>query len=103
MAPAADDVPAKGDELPVVARMVVEIRSDGTRTVARGALDDRVADQKVALEIEAGSLLSLTKSLAKAMLDVPSLARLAVRGSWRKATRRLPPRLRGSKDPNFDE
>jgi len=26
------------DELPVVARLVIEIRSDGTRTVARGGL-----------------------------------------------------------------
>jgi len=29
------------DDLPVVARLVVEIRSDGRRTVARGGIEDR--------------------------------------------------------------
>jgi hypothetical protein len=82
---AADSQVAQdGDELPVVARMVVEIRSDGTRTVARGALDDRVSGQQVAMRFDAGSPLSLAKSLAKAILSVPSMARSSVRARLRR-------------------
>ena len=72
------------DELPVVARMVVEIRSDGTRTIARGALDDRVADQQVAIKIESASPLSLVRQLAGAILKAPSLGARA----WRARRRR---------------
>jgi hypothetical protein len=80
------------EELPVVARMVVEIRSDGTRTVARGALDDRASGQQVALRFDAASPLSLAKSLAKAIVSVPSIAR----SSWRARLRRKA--LRGKDD-----
>ena len=52
-------VPAPGDELPVVARLVVEIRSDGRRTVARGAMEDVASGQTVAVEARADSPLQL--------------------------------------------
>ena len=43
------------EDPPVVARLVVEIRSDGTRTVARGAIEDRTVGQTTAVQIEAGT------------------------------------------------
>ncbi len=65
---------AADEELPVVARMVVEIRSDGTRTVARGAIEDRIGDQQVAVEAEAGSPLELSAALTKLLLSAPLTA-----------------------------
>ena len=38
------------DEPPVVARLIVEIRSDGTRTIARGAIEDVASGQKTAID-----------------------------------------------------
>lgn len=67
------------DELPVVARMVVEIRSDGSRTIARGAAEDGVTGEKVALRFEGTTPLALALSLMKTMTQVPSLARAAVK------------------------
>ncbi len=67
------------EELPIVARLVVEIRSDGRRTIARGAIEDRVTDERAALEIESTTPLALARSLAKALLETPSLARAAVK------------------------
>lgn len=66
-------------EPPVVARMVVEIRSDGTRTIARGALEDLVTGERVALRADASSPLALAAELAKALLRTPVLATEAVR------------------------
>jgi len=63
-----------GDELPVVARMVVEIRSDGTRTVARGAVEDLLQGHQVAVEAKAGSPLELSRALAKMLLSAPFMA-----------------------------
>lgn len=67
------------DEPPVVARMVIEIRSDGTRTIARGAMEDAQSGERVAIEAKGTSPLSLAASLAKAMFGAPALARHAVR------------------------
>lgn len=75
-------------EPPVVARLVVEIRSDGRRTIARGALEDRIEDQQVAVEIDTGSPLSLAVSLARALAAVPGLVRQRVGNSARKSRRR---------------
>ena len=66
-------------EPPVVARMVVEIRSDGSRTIARGALEDLVTGERVALRADASSPLALAAELAKALLRTPVLATEAVR------------------------
>jgi hypothetical protein len=68
-------------DLPVVARLVVEIRSDGRRTIARGALEDRATDQRVAVEARGDSPLQLALALAKSLGTLPRLgARSAIRG-----------------------
>jgi len=65
------------EEPPVVARLIVEIRSDGSRTIARGAIEDVVTGQRTAIEARGTSPLSLALSLAKTMTMLP---RFAVRG-----------------------
>jgi hypothetical protein len=70
-------------ELPVVARLMVEIRSDGSYTVARGAMEDSVSGQKVAIEASGANPLALALSLAKSLTDVPWLARQAFRALMR--------------------
>jgi hypothetical protein len=65
---------AEADLPPVVARMVVEIRSDGTRTVARGALEDLQTGEKVALQANAQNPVALAQELTKALLKTPLLA-----------------------------
>ncbi len=67
------------DEPPVVARMIVEIRSDGTRTIARGALEDAANGERVAIEAHGSTPIALAASLARSMLSAPMLARQAVR------------------------
>ncbi len=76
-------VPDPG-ELPVVARLVVEIRSDGSYTVARGAMEDAVSGQKVAVEASGWSPLALPLSLAKSITGVPFLAAQAFRALIRR-------------------
>jgi hypothetical protein len=66
---------ASADEPPVIARLVVEIRSDGNRTVARGALEHGQLGERTCLEAEAASPLQLAFSLAKALFKVPAFAR----------------------------
>jgi hypothetical protein len=68
-----------GPELPIVARLVVEIRSDGTRTVARGAIEDHATNQRVAVEAHGTTPAELAASLAKSMFSMPALAAAAVR------------------------
>jgi hypothetical protein len=69
------------DHLPVVARLIVEIRSDGSRTIARGAIEDTTLGQRVAIEARGDSPLSLAIALARSIASVPRLsARAAVRG-----------------------
>lgn len=70
---------AKDEEPPVVARMVIEIRSDGTRTIARGAAEDALTGEKVAIEVAGSTPLQLALSLMKTMATVPALARSAVK------------------------
>ncbi len=81
--PADTRTSASADELPVVARMVVEIRSDGRRTVARGALEDRLNEQTVALEIGSGSPLQLAKAIAQALWSLPGMALRSARARRR--------------------
>ncbi len=75
----ADAVARRPDEPPVVARLMVEIRSDGSYTVARGALEDSVSGQKVAVEATGSTPLALALSLAKSLAGTPWLARQAFR------------------------
>ncbi|MBN1609294.1 MAG: hypothetical protein JW940_21870 [Polyangiaceae bacterium] len=67
------------DEPPVVARMIVEIRSDGTRTVARGALEDTATGQRTTLVARGSSPAALAGSLVKSLLRAPLLAPAAFR------------------------
>jgi hypothetical protein len=67
------------DDLPVVARLVIEIRSDGTRTVARGGLEqaplpgapDMGAPERVAIEARGGSPAALAADLLRAIVTMP--------------------------------
>jgi hypothetical protein len=69
------------EEPPVVARMVVEIRSDGSRTIARGALEDAASGERVVLEAHGTSPMALAATLAKSLLTTPLMARQVVR-AW---------------------
>ncbi|HUS67347.1 MAG TPA: hypothetical protein VMZ28_22570 [Kofleriaceae bacterium] len=71
-------------EPPVVARMVVEIRSDGSRTIARGAMEDVHTGQTVAIQADGTTPLSLALSMARAMFSAPALGRTAVRALLRR-------------------
>jgi hypothetical protein len=72
---------ARDAEPPVVARLVVEIRSDGSRTIARGAIEDVVHGQHTAIEARGDSPLQLALALARSLTQLPRLtARSAVRG-----------------------
>jgi hypothetical protein len=82
--------PEVTEELPVVARLVVEIRSDGRRTVARGALEDAVLGQTVAVEARGDSPVQMAWALTRAMFRVPAMARQAGRALGL---------LRGRRDP----
>src|SRR5690606_36648919 len=64
-------VPQAYEEPPVVARMVIEIRSDGTRTIARGALEDVLSVERVKIEASGGSPMQLAASLASNLLSTP--------------------------------
>jgi hypothetical protein len=64
---------------PVVARLIVEIRSDGTRTVARGALDDVLSGEKVAVEARGTTPAALAASLIRSMFSAPLLAKVIAR------------------------
>ena len=69
------------DEPPVVARLIVEIRSDGTRTIARGAIEDVASGNKTAIEARGSSPLQLALALAKSLGQLPRLAaRSTIRG-----------------------
>jgi hypothetical protein len=67
------------EEPPVVARMVIEIRSDGTRTIARGAAEDAQTGEKVAIEVMGSTPLQLALSMMKTMASLPAIARSAVK------------------------
>jgi hypothetical protein len=69
----------KKPQLPVVARLVVEIRSDGRHTIARGMAED-ASGERVQVEAEGSTPLQLALALVKALGQVPSLARGFARG-----------------------
>lgn len=79
---ARDKVPetlGRDDEPPVVARMVIEIRSDGSRTIARGAMEDLHSGETIAIEARGSTPLSLALGLARSMVKGRSFARTAAR------------------------
>jgi hypothetical protein len=59
------------DEPPVVARLMVEIRSDGSRTVARGMLQDELSGEQVSLVARGNSPLELALQLTRALVKAP--------------------------------
>ena len=61
------------DDLPVVARLVVEIRSDGRRTIARGAAEDAASGQRVAIEARGDSPMQLAMALARSLVKIPGI------------------------------
>ena len=81
-------LPATADELPVVARLIVEVRSDGSRTVARGAMEDAATDTRVAIEASGMTPLELALGLAKSILAAPWLRRQIVLGTVRNLLRK---------------
>ena len=69
------------NEPPIVARLVIEIRSDGSRTIARGAMEDAQRGERVSIEARGDSPVQLAIALARALTQLPRLsARSAVRG-----------------------
>lgn len=76
-----DSPGARSGEPPVVARLVVEIRSDGSRTIARGAMEDVTSGVSTAVEARGDSPLQLAIALARELARLPRLtARTAIRG-----------------------
>jgi hypothetical protein len=66
-------------EPPVVARLIVEIRSDGRRTIARGAMEDPATGRAVAIEATGRSPFQLALSLARSLVTLPAFGRTAAR------------------------
>ena len=101
------DLAPQPDDPPVVARLMVEIRSDGSRTIARGALEERTLGQRVALQAEAGTPQELTALLLKQLVSTPALTGKAVkemlaakaRGLRKRLTRKLLPGSRVDDEP----
>ena len=80
LARVAPRVPAvPGEEPPVVARLMVEIRSDGSTTIARGAIEDMASGERVGVEARGTTPPQLAGSLAKTIFATPFLAKAAVR------------------------
>src|SRR5207248_10872370 len=71
-------------EPPVVARLVIEIRSDGSRTIARGMAEDVAQGERVQVQAEGATPLQLVLSLVKSLRDVTVLARNFARGLLKK-------------------
>lgn len=71
-------------EPPVVARLVIEIRSDGSRTIARGLAEDVARGEKVQIDASGATPLQLVFSLLKSLKDLPALARSFSKGLLKK-------------------
>jgi hypothetical protein len=77
--PAQDEALSEENLPPVVARMVVEVRSDGSRTVARGAIEDLTTNERVAIRADGTTPLKLASELAKSLVKTPVFARQALK------------------------
>ena len=71
-------------EPPVVARLIIEIRSDGSRTIARGLAEDVARGEKVQIDAAGATPLQLIFSLLKSLKDIPALARGFSKGLLKK-------------------
>ncbi|HEY3500547.1 MAG TPA: hypothetical protein VGK73_37900 [Polyangiaceae bacterium] len=72
---AKDPLAEAPGEPPVVARLMVEIRSDGTRTIARGALEDVAGGEKAVVEAHGTTPAALAASLIRSLFSGPLLAK----------------------------
>jgi hypothetical protein len=61
-----------GDEPPVVAQLMIEIRSDGSRTIARGALNDLRTGESAKVHAQGRTPRDLILSLASSLLSLPA-------------------------------
>jgi len=83
---------ANSEELPVVARMVVEIRSDGIKTVARGAFEDFQTGQQVGIETDPLAAAKLAQAFTKSILgSTAGLVRLGVSEGLKTSAKSLVP------------
>jgi hypothetical protein len=82
-------LPVAADELPVVARLIVEVRSDGSRTVARGAMEDAASGTRAAIEAAGSTPLELALTLAKSIMSAPWFGRHLARSGVRALLRKL--------------
>ncbi len=85
--------------MPVVARLMIEVRSDGIRTSARGAFEDLQNDEQTAIELPPMTPLELSAALSatltKVLAESPGLARYALRSLVPAPLRRLKRRIMG--------
>jgi hypothetical protein len=63
---------APADEPPVVAQLMIEIRSDGSRTIARGALNDLRTGESAQVHAEGRTPSDLMLSLAGSLMALPA-------------------------------
>lgn len=87
-----------GPEPPVVARLIVEIRSDGSRTIARGGLEDLTTGEKVAVRADGTSPAQLARSLASTLVTLPLFAARIARSLKRGEAGPLDVEPSGSRD-----
>lgn len=65
------DIGPTADEPPVVAQLMIEIRSDGSRTIARGALNDLLNGESAKVHAEGRTPSDLILSLAGSLMALP--------------------------------
>jgi hypothetical protein len=93
-APKSGQVPVAQNEPPVVAQLMIEIRSDGSRTIARGALHDLRANDSAHVHAEGDTPAQLVASLLHSLLSLPSgaLQRFKHKPQIEGEAKVLPPR-----------
>lgn len=67
-----------GPEPPVVARLAIEIRSDGSRTIARGAIEDIERGESVAIKADGATPAAVAVALARSLMSLPRFFTRAV-------------------------
>ncbi len=70
--PESGAVPATRAEPPVVAQLMIEIRSDGSHTIARGALHDLRSNESAHVHAEGKTPQQLIASLLGSLLSLPT-------------------------------
>jgi hypothetical protein len=70
-------------ELPIVARLIVEVRSDGRRTVARGLIEDTTTGRRTQLAASGANPVALLATVLDAGRTFAGLAWQAARKAAR--------------------